>query len=123
MVPAFDEISGLLQTLYTRGHIRHQPEPVGGVRAAKNPYRFVRARASCVFGGTERARAAIALVANLGCKQILRRLLGRNTLPRSRDDQDLYGNYADSPHFAPPNLLPDATRNAHSLSLAGHRSK
>jgi hypothetical protein len=35
----------------------------------------------------------------------------------------LYGNYADSPHFAPPNLLPDATRNAHSLSLAGHRSK
>ena len=95
----------LLQTLHPRGHIRHQPEPVAGVCASKNPHRFICSRAFKIFRRAEWIRATITLVANLGCKQIFRRLLGRNTLHRRRDDQDLYANDADSSHIAQPQYV------------------
>jgi len=104
-LPAAGRELRLLQTLHARGHIRHQPEPVAGVCASKNPHRFICSRAFKIFRRAEWIRATITLVANLGCKQIFRRLLGRNTLHRRRDDQDLYANDADGPHIAQPQYV------------------
>jgi hypothetical protein len=92
----------LFNSLHPRSHVRHEPHPVGGVRAFENPDCFVRLRECGIPRRTERRVTTMTLQAYLSRDRIRRHLWLRDYRERPCDRRAP----EDRDELAPPHVLP-----------------